>query len=76
MKEAVAQPFGFAGRELAGERQCLGPGDQVVRDEDELEPDGVEVEVAEGEVPHTAQQQLLRGKPWTVCPQTRTTIIR
>src|SRR4051794_33652319 len=37
-------------RRLAVERQVLGPGGEVLGDERQLEPDGVVIEVAEGEV--------------------------
>ncbi len=50
VQEPVAQPLGLAARERAAEQQCLRPGKQVVGDQDEREPDGVEIEVAEGEV--------------------------
>jgi hypothetical protein len=46
----VAQRLGFAGRQFAVERAPLGPGDQVLGDQRELEPDGVVVKVAEGQV--------------------------
>ena len=36
--------------ELAGEQERLGPGEQVVREQDELEPDAVVLEVAEGKL--------------------------
>ena len=44
--------------ELAVERELLGPGDQVLGDQRELQPDGVVVEVAEREV---LQAGLLGG---------------
>jgi hypothetical protein len=50
VQESVAQRLGFADGEVAVERQVLGPGDQVLRDQRQLEPDGVVVEVAKGEV--------------------------
>jgi len=36
VQEAVAKAFWFAAGELAGEQQALCPGDQVVREEDDL----------------------------------------
>jgi len=50
VQETVAQPRRFAAGELALEQERLGPGDQVVGCQHELEPDRVHLEVAEGEV--------------------------
>ena len=50
VQQSVAQPFWFAAGELAGEQQPLRPGEQVLGGEDELEPGGVRLEGAEGEV--------------------------
>jgi hypothetical protein len=36
VQQSVAQALGFAARELAGQQQPLGPGDQVVREADDL----------------------------------------
>jgi hypothetical protein len=41
VEEAVAESFGFAACELAVEQQPLGPGEQVLRGQGELEPGGV-----------------------------------
>ena len=38
MQEAVAKRVGFAAREIAGERQRLGVGEQVLCAERELHP--------------------------------------
>jgi hypothetical protein len=46
----VAKRFAFAEHQLALQAQALGPGDQVLGDQRELEPDRVERELAEGEV--------------------------
>ena len=50
VQQPVAQRLGLADRELAVERQELGPGDEVLGDERDLDPHGVVVEVAEREV--------------------------
>src|SRR3954453_4432046 len=50
VQQPVAQRLGFADGELAVERQVLGPGGEVLGDQRQLEPDGVVIEVAEGEV--------------------------
>ena len=50
MQQPVAERFRFADRELTGEAQTLGPRDQVLGDQGQLEPHGVEVELAEREV--------------------------
>ena len=36
VKEPVAKALGFAFGELAGQQEALGPGDQVVCEEDDL----------------------------------------
>jgi hypothetical protein len=46
----IAKRFRLADREFALKAQALGPGEQVLRDQRQLEPDGVEVELAEREV--------------------------
>lgn len=46
----MAQPFGFGAGEVAFEGQRLGPGEQVVRERDQGEPDLVVGEAAEGQV--------------------------
>jgi len=51
--EPVAQALGLCAGELAGEQQRLRPGDQVVGDQHEAEPDAVVLEVAEGQVGKT-----------------------
>jgi hypothetical protein len=51
VEQAVAQALGLGLGELAGQQQALGPGDQVVRERDEREPDAVVLEVAERQVP-------------------------
>ncbi len=57
VQQPVAQPLGLAAGELAvSEQQPLRPAEQVLADQDELEPGGVGLEVAEGEV---AQARLL-----------------
>ena len=62
VQEPVAQAFGFGPVELAGEQQALGPGDQVVREADELEPDAVVFEVAERQVPEAG---VLSFRMWS-----------
>jgi hypothetical protein len=39
--DPVAQPLGLAAGELAGEQKPLRPGEEVVCDLDDLEPDGL-----------------------------------
>src|SRR5437870_3740612 len=51
MEESVAQALGLGVGEFAGQQQPLGPGDQVVSETDELEPDTVVLEVAKRQVP-------------------------
>jgi len=46
VQQPVAQCLGFAAGELAVEQGGLGPGDQVGGQQGELEPGGVEVELA------------------------------
>ena len=58
MQQPVAKGLGLADGQFAIERQELGPGDEVLGDERELQPDGVEIEIAEGEV---LQAGLLGG---------------
>src|SRR3954452_6818188 len=50
VQEPVAQRLGFAGGEVAVERELLGPGQEVLGDQREFQPDRVVVKVAEGEV--------------------------
>src|SRR5512132_4190543 len=50
VQEAVAKPLRPRAGELAGEQQRLRPRDEVVGDEDVLKPDGIHVEVAEGQL--------------------------
>jgi len=50
VKQAVSQPLGLGFREVAGEEQRLGPDEQVVRDQDKVEPHLVEGVVVEGEL--------------------------
>ena len=50
VEQPVAQPLRFAAGEFALEQQPLRPGEQILGDEDELEPGGVRLEGAEGEV--------------------------
>ena len=50
VQQPVAERFWFADRELALEAQPLGPRDQVLRDQRQLEPHRVERELAEREV--------------------------
>ena len=50
VQEPVAQALGLAALELAGEEQSLGPGDQVVREADDLKPDAVVLEVAKRQI--------------------------
>ena len=58
VQQPVAQRLGFADGQLAVERERLGPGDQVLGDQRELQPDGVVGELAEREV---LQPGLLGG---------------
>ncbi|MDQ6775811.1 MAG: hypothetical protein M3071_06205, partial [Actinomycetota bacterium] len=48
----VTQPLGLCLGEVAVEEEGLGPDDQVVRDQDEFEPDLVELVFVEGELAH------------------------
>jgi hypothetical protein len=50
VQQPVAKRLGFADREIAFVCELLGPGDQVLRDQRNLQPDGVEVELRELEV--------------------------
>ena len=50
VQQPVAKRFRLADRELTLETQPLGPGDQVLSDQRQLDPDGVERELAEREV--------------------------
>ncbi len=50
VQEPVAQPLRLAAGEFAFQEQPLGPGEQILRAEDELEPGRVWLEAAEGEV--------------------------
>ena len=51
VEQAVAEPLRLAAGKLgAGEQETLRPEEQVLADQDELEPGGVRLEVAEGEV--------------------------
>ena len=54
VQEPVAQALGFAARELAVEAERLAAEEELLGAEHELEPDGVGVEVAEGEVGQAA----------------------
>lgn len=58
MPQLVAQPGGLGAGELAVQTQRLGPGDQVGRGQGELEPHGVAVEVAAGQVCHAQLAQV------------------
>ncbi len=50
VQELVAQALRLAAGKLAGEQEALRPGEQILGDEDELEPGRVGGERAEGEV--------------------------
>ena len=50
VQQLVAQRLGLADGEFAGEREPLGPGDEVLGDQRDLEPHGVVVKVAKWEV--------------------------
>ena len=50
VQDPVAQALGFGFGEVSGQEEALRPGDQVVRDSDQGEPDLVVVEVVEREV--------------------------
>ena len=50
MKEAVAEPLGARAGELAAQQQRLGPGEQVVGDQDQLQPHGIHRKGAEGQL--------------------------
>ncbi|MEN3281400.1 MAG: hypothetical protein V7607_2540 [Solirubrobacteraceae bacterium] len=50
MQSPVAHRLGFAEGEVVVERELLGLGDEVLGDPRELEPDGVVIEVADGEI--------------------------
>jgi hypothetical protein len=50
VQQPVAQRLGFADREVVVEGEQLGPGDDVLGDQRELQPDGVVIEVAERQV--------------------------
>ena len=50
VQQPVAQALGLAAGELAGQREALGRGEQVVGDQDEREPDAVVLEVSERQV--------------------------
>ena len=50
VEDAVAEPFGFGDGERAVEAQALGPGDEVLSDEDELQPGVVADDVDAGQV--------------------------
>lgn len=47
VQQAVAQALGLGAREVAGQQEGLRPGEQVVGDEHQLQPDAVEIKVAE-----------------------------
>lgn len=51
VREAVAEAFGLRAGEFPIQQEGLGPGDEVLGDEHELDPHGVGGETAEGEVP-------------------------
>jgi hypothetical protein len=51
VKDAVAQPLGFADSVLAVEAELLGPDHDVVRCQRELQPRSVRLECVEREVP-------------------------
>ena len=59
VQDAVAQPLGLADLVLAVEPELLGPDDDVVRDDRELEPRGVRVEGVEREVRGAGRLQRL-----------------
>ena len=50
VQQPVAKGLGFAGGQVALQAQRLGPDAEVLGDQRELQPDGVEVELAEKEV--------------------------
>src|SRR3712207_8216155 len=50
VQQSVAQALGFAAREVAVEAQRLGVEDEVLVEQHELQPHGVDVEVTEREV--------------------------
>src|SRR3954468_13480754 len=50
VQQPVAQPFGLGLRELAVEQQRLGPDDQIVREQHDLQPQLVERERLEREL--------------------------
>jgi hypothetical protein len=50
VQQPVAEAFRFAAGERAVEQQPLRPGEQIPGGEDELEPGGVRLEGAEGEI--------------------------
>jgi hypothetical protein len=50
VQQPIAQPLGLAARDLAGQRERLGPVEDVLGGQGDFEPDGVGIEVAEREV--------------------------
>lgn len=53
VQEPIAQALGLATGELSVEHEPLGPAEQVLGQEHELEPDGVVLEVAERQLVET-----------------------
>jgi hypothetical protein len=52
LHEAMAHPLRAGASQFAGEQKLPAPREQVVGDQDQLEPDRVHLEVPEGQLRH------------------------
>lgn len=65
VQQPVAQALGLGGRQLAAEQQPLGPGDQVMGEAHELQPDAVVLEVSERQVAQAGVSGALSLPMWS-----------
>ena len=63
LRQSLAQPLRFSVGELAIERKCLGPDDQIVGEHDDLDPHLVERERLEGQPLKANPRRAGVGRP-------------